>query len=160
MLKNVLTILCTGTTRSIIMIHVHYFGDKGRHSWVSANCMLQFTCLADFLKLAESLTTETKKKNAKYAAAFVVKLGIKKKWQNAVQEAMEAQSVTTEKRIAIFATEVKIPKSRDAKSFTVNEKNQNQRKRSRLNSETEQNEPDIKQAKQNNVIINNCVYLI
>jgi len=134
-----------------MMIHVHYFGDNGRHSWVSANCMLQFTCLADFLKLAESLTAETKKKNAKYAAAFVVKPTVKKKWQNAVKEAAEVQLMTDEEKIAFFA-KIKISKSRDAKLFT-DEKNKNKRKHSRLSVETEQDGPDIKRVKEDNVIL-------
>lgn len=128
------------------MIHVHYFGDKGRRSWVSANCMMEFTNLADFLKLAQSLTAETKKKDAKYAAAFVVKPGAKLKWQNAVQEATEAQPMTIEERIAIFMAKTKVSKSKYTKLFTVNEKNK--RKHS-----TEQDEPDVKRAKQDNVIL-------
>lgn len=131
------------------MVHVHYFGDRGRHSWVSANCMMQFTNLADFLKLAESLTAEIKKKDPKYAAAFIVKKpGAKSKWQNAVQEAEEAQPMTILERIAIFATKAKTPRSRNAKSLTVDEKNKNKRKLS-----TEQDEPDIKRAKQDNVML-------
>jgi len=113
--------------------------------------MMQFTGLADFLKLAESLTAETKKKDAKYAAAFVVKPAVKKKWQNAVKEAAEVQLMTDEERIAFFA-KIKISKSRDAKLFT-DEKNKNKRKHSRLSVETEQDGPDIKRVKEDNVIL-------
>lgn len=125
------------------MIHVHYFGDKGRHSWVSANCMMQFTSLVDFLKIAESLTAEIKKKEPKYAAAFIIKSGAKLKWQNAVQEATEVQPIAMEERIAIFATKVKAVRSKRVKS--VDEKSKNKRKHS-----IEQNEPDeliVKRAK-------------
>ncbi|KAG5332861.1 NSD2 methyltransferase, partial [Acromyrmex heyeri] len=135
-------------TKSVIMmVHVHYFGDKGRHSWVSANCMMQFTSLTDFQKLAESLTTETKKKDPKYVAAFVIKPGVKKKWQNAVEEATETQPLSTEERIAIFTVKFKIQKP---KAYTVGEKNK-KRKYSRLSLEMEQNEPDVKRTKQDNV---------
>lgn len=132
-------------SRSITMVHVHYFGDKGRHSWVSANCMMQFTSLADFLKLAESVTAETKKKDPRYAAAFIVKPGAKLKWQNAVQEAMETLPMTTEERVAIFAVKIIAPKPKNAKSLTVDEKI-NKRKHS-----IEQDEPDVKRTKQDNV---------
>ncbi|XP_018312439.1 histone-lysine N-methyltransferase NSD2 [Mycetomoellerius zeteki] len=135
-------------TKSVIMmVHVHYFGDKGRHSWVSANCMMQFTSLADFQKLAESLTTDTKKKDPKYVAAFVVKPGIKKKWQNAVKEATETQPLSTEERIAIFMVKFKVQKP---KAYSVDEKNK-KRKHSRLSLEMEQIEPDVKRTKQENV---------
>jgi len=146
----------TVRTKSVIMmVHVHYFGDKGRHSWVSANCMMQFTSLADFQKLAESLTTETKKKDPKYVAAFVIKPGVKKKWQNAVEEATETQPLSTEERIAIFTIKFKVQKP---KAYTVGEKNK-KRKHSRLSLEIEQNELDVKRTKQDNVILKIIVYI-
>lgn len=146
----------TVRTKSVIMmVHVHYFGDKGRHSWVSANCMMQFTSLADFQKLAESLTTDTKKKDPKYVAAFVVKPGIKKKWQNAVKEATETQPLSTEERIAIFMVKFKVQKP---KAYSVDEKNK-KRKHSRLSLEMEQIEPDVKRTKQENVILKIIIYI-
>lgn len=130
------------------MIHVQYFGDRGRHSWVSANCMMQFTNLADFIKLSESLTAETKKKDskyAKYAAAFVVKSGIRSKWENAIDEAMQVQPMTIEERAETFAPKTK--HSRNAKSSTEKNKS-NKRKYS-----TDQDGPDAKRAKQDNVML-------
>ncbi|XP_029154906.1 histone-lysine N-methyltransferase NSD2 [Nylanderia fulva] len=126
---------------NILMIHVQYFGDKGRHSWVSANSMMQFTNLDDFIKLSESLTAETKKKDAR-AAAFIVKPGMKSKWENAVDEAMKVQPMTIEDRAETFAPKIK--RSKDAKSST--EKKNNKRKYS-----TDQDGPDAKRAKQDNV---------
>jgi len=131
-----------------MMIHVQYFGDKGRHSWVSANCMMQFTNLADFLTLADSLTIETKKKD-RYAAAFVVKQGIKSKWENAVDEAMQVQPMTIEERAEAFAPKIKVSRSRDAKSSTIDEKNKNNKRK----NSTDQDEPDAKRVKQDNVIL-------
>ncbi|XP_011260373.1 histone-lysine N-methyltransferase NSD2 [Camponotus floridanus] len=131
---------------NIMMIHVQYFGDKGRHSWVSANCMMQFTNLADFLKLADSLITETKKKD-RYAAAFVVKQGIKSKWENAVDEAMQVQPMTNEERAEAFAPKIKVSRSRDTKSSTIDEKNKNNKRK----YSTDQDEPDVKRVKQDNV---------
>lgn len=132
------------------MVHVQYFGDKGRHSWVSANCMMQFTNLADFIKLSDSLPAETKKKDARYVAAFVVKPGIKSKWENAVDEAMQVQPMTIEERAEAFAPKIKISRSKDAKSSIVDEKNKNNK---RKYSTDDQNGPDIKRAKQDNVIL-------
>ncbi|XP_039304708.1 histone-lysine N-methyltransferase NSD2 isoform X2 [Solenopsis invicta] len=135
------------TSRSaIMMIHVHYFGDRGRRSWVSENYMMQFTTLSDFLKLGQSLTAEMKKKDPKFAAAFIIKQKSKTKWHNAVQEAIEAQPLTIEKRIALFTVKVKVQKSKDAKPLIIDEKNSIKRKLS-----TEQDGPDIKRAKQDNV---------
>ncbi|KAL0116161.1 hypothetical protein PUN28_011190 [Cardiocondyla obscurior] len=128
------------------MIHVHYFGDKGRHSWVSSTYMMPFTSLADFLKLAESLTPEIKKKDPKYAAAFIVKPGAKLKWQNAVQEATETQPMTIEERIAIFATKDKVRRRRSTKLLSFDESNTNKRKRS-----IEQDVLNIKRTRQDNV---------
>lgn len=133
------------------MVHVQYFGDRGRHSWVSANCMMQFTNLADFMKLSDSLTAETKKKDSKYAAGFVVKPGTRSKWENAVDEAMQVQPMTIEERAEIFAPKIKV--SKYAKLFTEKNKN-NKRKYS-----TDQDGPDAKRAKQDNVILK-IVYII
>lgn len=131
------------------MIHVQYFGDKGRHSWVSANNMMQFTNLADFNKLAESLTAEMKKKDAKYAAAFVVKQGIKSKWESAVEEAMEVQPMTIEERVETFAPKIKVTKPKNTKSPTVDEKGKNNKRKHSI----DQDGPDLKRVKQNNVIL-------
>ncbi|XP_066584168.1 histone-lysine N-methyltransferase NSD2-like isoform X2 [Prorops nasuta] len=91
---------------SFMMIHVQYFGDRGRHGWVSANAMISFTSLADFRKLSQSLTVEIKKKDPKYAAAFIVKPGIKFKWDSAVSEAMAVQKMTDKERIESFKPKV------------------------------------------------------
>jgi len=140
-------LLTTVTTRSnTLMVHVQYFGDKGRHSWVSANCMMEFTGLTDFLKLSESLTAEIKKKDAKYAAAFIVKQGIRTKWDNAVEEATAVKHMTIEQRAETFAPKIKVSRSREAKTSNVDEKNKNKRKYS-----NELDGPDTKRAKYDNV---------
>lgn len=132
-----------------MMIHVRYFGDRGRHSWVSANCMMQFTNLADFIKLADSLTAEIKKKDAKYAAAFIVKRKIRSKWENAIDEAMQVQPMTIEERVEAFAPKIKVSRSKDAKSSTVDEKNKNNKRK----YSTDLNELDVKRVKQDNVML-------
>lgn len=130
------------------MIHVQYFGDKGRHSWVSANCMIEFTGLADFLKLSESLTAEVKKKEPKYAAAFIVKQGGKTKWENAVEEATAVKHMTIAQRAETFAPKIKVSRSKEAKTSNLDEKTKNKRKYS-----NEQDGPDTKRTKYDNVIL-------
>lgn len=131
------------------MIHVQYFGDRGRHSWVSTNCMMQFTNLTDFIELANSLTAETKKKDTKYAAAFIVKEGSRSKWENAIDEAMQVQSMTIEERAEAFAPKIKVSRSKDVKSSTVDEKNKNSKRK----YSTDQDEPNVKRVKQDNVML-------
>ncbi|XP_076282492.1 nuclear receptor binding SET domain protein isoform X2 [Lasioglossum baleicum] len=131
----------------ILMVHVRYFGDKGRHSWVSSNSMIPFTNFADFKKLSESLTAEVKKRDAKYAAAFVVKPGIKFKWESAIEEANEVQAMSNEDRANIFKPKEKNTKSRSPKSILSDDKDKaNKRKYSNDSSE-----PDVKRVKQENV---------
>lgn len=127
------------------MVHVQYFGDKGRHSWVSSNSMIPFTNLADFKKLSESITAEVKKRDAKYAAAFIVKPGIKSKWESAVEEAMEVHSMSNQDRANIFKPKENITKNRSPK--TLDEKDKvNKRKHS-----SDSSGPDIKRSKEDNV---------
>ncbi|XP_077258296.1 nuclear receptor binding SET domain protein isoform X1 [Temnothorax americanus] len=135
------------SSRTYMWVHVHYFGDKGRHSWVSAKMMMQFISLANFVELEKSFkSADTRKKDSKYATAFTVKPRARIKWENAVREAEEAQALTMEERIAIFAKKFKISKSKDAKSSTVDERIKNKRKHS-----IEQDEPDVKRAKRDNL---------
>ncbi|XP_003707627.2 nuclear receptor binding SET domain protein isoform X1 [Megachile rotundata] len=129
----------------VLMIHVQYFGDKGRHSWVSSNSMIPFTNLADFKKLSESITIEIKKRDAKYAAAFVVKPGIKSKWESAIEEAMEVHSMSNEDRANIFKPKENSAKNRSVKALDDKDKI-NKRKHS-----SDSSEPDIKRPKEENI---------
>ncbi|KOC64333.1 putative histone-lysine N-methyltransferase NSD2 [Habropoda laboriosa] len=134
------------TARSqTLMLHVQYFGDKGRHSWVSSNSMIPFTNLADFKKLSESITAEVKKRDVKYAAAFVVKAGIKSKWESAIEEAMEVQAMSNEDRARIFKPKEKNIKNKSPKALDEKDKDN---KRKNLN---DLSGPDLKRAKQDNV---------
>ncbi|XP_012235708.1 histone-lysine N-methyltransferase NSD2 isoform X2 [Linepithema humile] len=132
---------------TILLVHVQYFGDNERHSWVSSNSMISFTNLDDFVKLPESLTAEQKKQNAKYIRAFVIKQGTKAKWDKAVEEAMEVQSMTIEERAEAFAPKKKVSKSKvTLKSSSNDQKNKNKRKNS-----TDQDRPDTKRTKYDNI---------
>ncbi|XP_033313856.1 histone-lysine N-methyltransferase NSD2 isoform X2 [Bombus bifarius] len=134
------------TARSqTLMIHVQYFGDKGRHSWVSSNSMIPFTNLADFKKLSESITAEVKKRDAKYAAAFIVKPGIKSKWESAIEEAMEVESMSNDDRAHVFKPKEKSIRNKSSKISEEKDK-ANKRKNS-----SDSNGPDFKRARQDNV---------
>ncbi|XP_015436181.1 PREDICTED: histone-lysine N-methyltransferase NSD2 isoform X1 [Dufourea novaeangliae] len=137
------------TARSqILMIHVQYFGDKGRHSWVSSNSMIPFTNLDDFKKLSESVTTEVKKRDPKYAAAFVVKPGIKSKWESAIEEAMEVHSMSNEDRANIFKPKEKNIKNRSPKTVVALDEKDKTNKRKQLH---DLSGLDVKRVKQENV---------
>ncbi|XP_043589908.1 histone-lysine N-methyltransferase NSD2 isoform X4 [Bombus pyrosoma] len=134
------------TARSqTLMIHVQYFGDKGRHSWVSSNSMIPFTNLADFKKLSESITAEVKKRDAKYAAAFIVKPGIKSKWESAIEEAMEVESMSNDDRAHVFKPKEKSIRNKSSKISEEKDK-ANKRKNS-----SDSNGPDFKRVRQDNV---------
>ncbi|XP_032662597.1 histone-lysine N-methyltransferase NSD2 isoform X2 [Odontomachus brunneus] len=132
-----------------LMVHVQYFGDRGRHSWVSAKGMMEFTNLADFKKVAE-LAMLKKKKQHKYIAVkqgYNVKQGIKSKWESAIEEALEVQLMTIEERAKTFAPKVKTSKSTGSKLSTVDEKSKsNKRKNS-----NDQDDPDTKRVKHDNM---------
>ena len=146
--KYICVYVWPATARSqILMIHVQYFGDKGRHSWVSSNSMIPFTNLADFKKLSESITAEVKKRDAKYAAAFIVKPGIKSKWESAIEEAMEVQPMSNDDRANIFKPKEKNIKNKSSKISEEKDK-VNKRKHS-----SDSNGPDLKRTKQDNVSI-------
>ncbi|XP_024945454.1 histone-lysine N-methyltransferase NSD2 isoform X2 [Cephus cinctus] len=131
----------TGRAQTI-MIHVQYFGDKGRHSWVSSNSMIAFTGFDDFQKLAESVTQTIKKKHPKYAAAFLVKPGIKQKWERAVSEAAEVLPMTDLERSEVFQPTVQESKSKSPRVMKLNYKP----KKRRLSIDS--NEPLSKRNKQ------------
>ncbi|XP_046412948.1 histone-lysine N-methyltransferase NSD2 [Neodiprion fabricii] len=103
-------VLRTGRAQQL-GIHVQYFGDKGRHNWVKSHYMIPFSGIKNFETLAESLTPEVKKKDPKYAAAFIVKSGMKPKWDKAVSEATDVLSMTNEQRAEVFKPPIKLLRS-------------------------------------------------
>ncbi|XP_014217286.1 histone-lysine N-methyltransferase NSD3 isoform X2 [Copidosoma floridanum] len=72
-----------------LMIHVHFFNDHGRHSWIPSHHMIPFNGIEDFRKRARSVTENIRKKEPKFAAAMVIKPTIFPTWQKAVAEAMD-----------------------------------------------------------------------
>lgn len=83
------------------MLHVRYLADKGRHSWVPFASILPFLGLDDFEQRGKQLTADIKKKDPKYAAAFVIKPSTKLQWDDAVSEANRLIAQSIEKRIEI-----------------------------------------------------------
>ncbi|XP_020293467.1 histone-lysine N-methyltransferase NSD2 isoform X2 [Pseudomyrmex gracilis] len=118
---------------SVLLVHVQYFGDKERHNWVTKNCMMEFTSIEDFMNLSKMLTPEMKKKDPKYAAALVVRKA-KKKWNEAVKEALEVQQLTLEERNERFAPKKKKKTERAKRKFS-----------------TDLDKPNVKRTKHNNV---------
>lgn len=131
----------------ILMVHVQYFGDRGRHSWVSSNCMMEFTNLADFKKISEFASLDSKKKGPKYVAAFTVKQGIKSKWESAIEEAVEVQSMTIEERAKAFAPKVQASRSTNSKTSTLDEKNKGTKRK----NSNDQDGSDSKRIKHDNI---------
>lgn len=105
---------------------------------------MEFTNLDDFKKAAELATSEPKKKDPKYVAAFIIKPGIKSKWESAIEEALEVKSMTIEQRAKAFAQKA----STSSNISTTEEKTKNNK---RKNSNQDQDSPDLKRAKQDNV---------
>ncbi|KAF7992681.1 hypothetical protein HCN44_005025 [Aphidius gifuensis] len=88
-----------GRRKVATLIHVQYFGDKGRHGWVSESWIMEYTGIDHFNKLAVEVL-KNKKKFVKYAG-FIVKSTIQKKWQIAVDEAEKMLLMSIEDRIDI-----------------------------------------------------------
>ncbi|XP_033196230.1 nuclear receptor binding SET domain protein isoform X2 [Bombus vancouverensis nearcticus] len=101
--------------------------------------------LKDFKKLSESITAEVKKRDAKYAAAFIVKPGIKSKWESAIEEAMEVESMSNDDRAHVFKPKEKSIRNKSSKISEEKDKT-NKRKNS-----SDSNGPDFKRARQDNV---------
>ncbi|XP_015183838.1 PREDICTED: histone-lysine N-methyltransferase NSD2 isoform X1 [Polistes dominula] len=129
----------------LLMIHVQYFGDKGRHSWVSSHYMIPFTNLDDFLKLSESLPAEMKRKDTKYAAGFIIKAGLKSKWDTAVEEATDVKSMSDQERADIFKPVVKRQRTQKTPDFCEKDKSGKRKLTSDLSG------PDAKRSKQENI---------
>ncbi|XP_014214983.1 histone-lysine N-methyltransferase NSD2 [Copidosoma floridanum] len=88
-------------------VHVRFCADKGRHNWVSSANLITFEGLAEFEKIGKEITSETKKKEPKYAAAFVIKPSIKLQWDDAVNEAIRLKSLSVEEINEIFHPDYK-----------------------------------------------------
>ncbi|XP_077293329.1 nuclear receptor binding SET domain protein [Arctopsyche grandis] len=76
--------------RSVVpsyVMHVTFFADNGRHSWLISNLLMRFNGLDDFNTIKSELTPEMRKKDPKYCAAFEIRQSKQTKWRSAVSEA-------------------------------------------------------------------------
>lgn len=109
--------------------------------------MMPFTGVKDFQDMGDSLPPETKKRDPKYAAAFVVKPGTRAKWETAVFEATEVLSMTDEQRAEMFRPQVKTPKAVTPKVAKTNSKEKSRKRKLSPSN----NEPAAKQSRKENV---------
>jgi len=85
-------------------MHVQFFGDNGRRSWLNSSAIMAFHGREAFMQLAETVLAGMRKKDPKQTSAFVIKPAVVQVWEKAVQEAQDMASVTREERISFFAT--------------------------------------------------------
>ncbi|PSN42109.1 hypothetical protein C0J52_02967 [Blattella germanica] len=105
---------------TLLQIHVQFFGDNGRRSWLYINCVMAFLGLEAYNELAAKLLNESKKKDKKLASTFIVTGKNKIKWDIAVQEAEVAMALSREERMQDFATLYPSPqKSRKSEDLLV-----------------------------------------
>lgn len=97
------------------LVHVQYFGDNERHSWVVEVNMLPFSGADDFDKFIEELSANSgnlsKKKLKEQRIPFIVSSSLKIKWEIATCEATEILNISDEDRACIFAPAPPIIKS-------------------------------------------------
>ena len=88
-------------------IHVQYFGDNERHSWVSEINIFPFTGPDEFdkqgLELIISKYFNNRKFDSKFKSAFSINSTHRAKWEIAVSEATEILGITDKDRALIFA---------------------------------------------------------
>lgn len=77
------------------LIHVHFFGDNGKHSWVSSSALMAFKGLDEFNKLKSNKSGDPNKA----APGFIVKSNLKSAWDHAVKEIESVLTKDVSKRI-------------------------------------------------------------
>ncbi|XP_014222900.1 histone-lysine N-methyltransferase NSD2-like isoform X1 [Trichogramma pretiosum] len=109
-----------------LMIHVHFFNDHGRHSWIPSHHMIPFLGIEDFRNKANQITNDVRKKEPKFASALTIKPNIFPTWQKAVAEAMDVLYELDLSSTEIFKAKLKDMTNKVSKS---DEKTSNKRKR-------------------------------
>jgi hypothetical protein len=104
------------------MIHVHFFNDNGRHSWIPSHHMIPFYGIEDFRKRANLITDVIRKKEPKFAAALSVKPNIFGTWQKAVAEAMDVLYELDMTALDNFKPQLKDLTNNIPKSNSINRK--------------------------------------
>ncbi|KAK0080937.1 hypothetical protein PV325_013077 [Microctonus aethiopoides] len=104
---------------TVNMIHVQYFGDNGRHNWVSEMSLIKFVGIVDFKKQAtewNNMPPGVKKKESKKTAGYSMKAWTNKKWITAVDEAEELLPMIENERLKVLQ-----PKRKRRKQSKLNE---------------------------------------
>lgn len=83
-------------------LHVHFFGDKGRHSWLPSKNILKYEGQDKLRRLSEDILAQIKKKDKKFVSSFIVKQSCKSRWEGAVEEADNAVSLSRDLRKNYF----------------------------------------------------------
>lgn len=83
-------------------LHVQFFGDNGRRSWLNTSSVINFCGLTAFNKMGEAILSTMKKKEPKLVSAFVIKPSVVQVWEKAVQEAEDLINKTREERTEYF----------------------------------------------------------
>lgn len=76
------------------LLHVHFFGDNGKHSWVSSSSLMVFKGTEEFNKL-KFKSGDTSKPQP----GFLVKSNLKSAWDAAVKEIESVQKLDAAKRL-------------------------------------------------------------
>ncbi|XP_001603633.2 probable histone-lysine N-methyltransferase Mes-4 isoform X2 [Nasonia vitripennis] len=127
-----------------LMIHVHFFNDNGRHSWIPSHHMLHFdNGIEDFRKRASLVTDIIRKKEPKFAAALTIKPNIYGTWQKAVAEAMDVLYEIDMSPLENFK-----PRQKDSKTNASNN-NGAIKKRKRKDDDTKSAKKHLKQTDSN-----------
>uniref|UniRef100_A0A8D8S3R8 Probable histone-lysine N-methyltransferase Mes-4 n=1 Tax=Cacopsylla melanoneura TaxID=428564 RepID=A0A8D8S3R8_9HEMI len=79
------------------LVHVHFFGDNGKHSWVSSSALMEFKGLEEFNKLKFKSGDTTKPQ-----PGFNVKSNLKAPWDEAVKEIESVQKKDVSKRLDAY----------------------------------------------------------
>ncbi|RZF33032.1 hypothetical protein LSTR_LSTR015416, partial [Laodelphax striatellus] len=92
-------------TKSLVphrRLHVQFFGDNGRRSWLSSTSVMNYKGRAAFEELSQSILSAMKRKDPRQVSALVVKPNLKSVWESAVNEAESLLLSSREERVLHF----------------------------------------------------------
>lgn len=129
-------------------LHVQFFGDNGRHSWVTTGSVIKFEGRDGLRRFADKVLTEIKKKDKKFSSAFLIRRSSQLQWDLAVKEAEDTLSKTNQERVRMF--EELFPPEKyieECNSRKMDEEAKKNKALKRKRLETEQDEKPVKQIK-------------
>uniref|UniRef100_A0A1B6KAF0 Histone-lysine N-methyltransferase n=2 Tax=Graphocephala atropunctata TaxID=36148 RepID=A0A1B6KAF0_9HEMI len=83
-------------------LHVQFFGDNGRRSWLNTTAIMAYNGREAFIQLGDTILAGMRKKEPKQTSAFVIKPAVVQVWEKAVQEAEDLIQASREDRISFF----------------------------------------------------------